>query len=156
MFKRSVSLMLLSTVLLMQWASAAQCRCHHTAHTDKPHIHLTGFSFAAPVSQEPRSGCCCHRHGSDAGDDGEDGANVPLHDGDDHDAGVVYLPTDLLHGWLTVRYSLTPDDVIVLPLLMPVAAVSVEAMQAVGTHHPPPDDVGQSCPTFLWNLTLLI
>jgi hypothetical protein len=123
MFRRVVALLLLPTVLLTQWASVRQCHgCSQEAgHDLTPHIHLTTWPFAgsAPKNhrhwQEQRHYGYCHHHGGDRDQDNGDKNDSTLvrhnDDSPDHEGeGVVYLPTGLLHGWLTGRTLNSSDD----------------------------------------------
>jgi hypothetical protein len=175
MYRRVVSLLLLPTVLLTQWASAAHCHgCSQVpGHACNPHIHLTGFPFSGSVPQvegqeSKNHHRCSHHHDDQQSDDQdgsdqnggnhENGAPVP-HDEDstDHTGGsVVYLPTAIMHGWLTGRCLTCIDDVIWTPGFALCDALFILVPPLACSHDPPPLSASSDCPIFLRILTLLI
>lgn len=125
MFNRVVALILLPFVLLVQWTSAGRCPgCRGAAGNDRsPHIHLIGWPFTGNAFQarahqdQGHHGCPHHHDGEQDGDqesDEQDGS-IPVQHWDDstiHQEGaVVYLPTSLIHGWLTGRTMSCSHDV---------------------------------------------
>lgn len=176
MFKRVVSLLLLPTVLLTQWASAAQCHgCRHLpGHDRTPHVHLTGFSFteATPQASGKKApaarGCCCHNQGDQDTDDQDGGKKNQGNDqsgkpgpqedstGHQHGGGVVYLPTSLIHGWLTGRSLTGPDDVVKAPALALLDGLLIHVQPLVCAHHPPAFLGVSDSPAYLRTLPLLI
>jgi hypothetical protein len=169
MFRRVVALLLLPTVLLTQWASVRQCHgCSHEAgHDLTPHIHLTAWPFAGSVPnshqqcQEQRHHGCCHRHGGDSDQDSGDKSDSTLvrdnDDSPDHEReGVVYLPTGLLHGWLTGRTLSSSDDVgNILSLALP-DNLMIQVKPLPSTHAPLPFLTVPDRPACLRTLPLII
>ncbi len=150
MFKRVVALLLLPTVLLTQWASVGRCHgCRQVADHDRnPHVHLTGWLFTAstPQIREQHQGKpgCCHHHGEEQGDDqdssDEQGSTPVQHQHDTtgyQGGGIVYLPSSLIHGWLTGRSPTCSDNVAHTPFLALCENLLIQVQPLLCTHSPP-------------------
>ena len=164
MFKRAVSLLLLPTLLLTQWASAGHCYgCRHAAGHDRtPHVHLTSFPFTGATPQadgqnDPGDQGCCHRHGDQDSAD-QDGELAPQEVSTDqrHGGGVFYLPMSLIHGWLSGRASSSVDDLGPTVVLALCDGLMLHLQSLVSTHHPPAFLSVSDCPALLRTLPLLI
>src|SRR5262249_38068133 len=100
---------------------------------------------------------CCHRHGDqDSADQGDEPAPQEVSTDQHHRGGVVYLPTSLIHGWLSGRASGSADDLGPTVALALCDGLMLHVQSLVSTHHPPAFLPVSDCPALLRTLRLLI
>ena len=154
MYQRLVCSLLLFTVLLTQWASAAHCRgCGKTGENHRsPHIHLTGFFSPCAIHDDEDDG---HQ------DDGHQEGGVPTrhqeNPSDSHDDDcVVYLSMSSYDGWFMGRVASETEHVINSQQPDLGGALLSHVQSSVHSLSPLACLRFSSCPTYLRTLTLLI
>lgn len=160
MFNRVISRVLLTTVLLVQWATAAQCHCRHIpGHQTNSHVHLADFPFTGQtVVHESRGHGWAHNDGDDDETDEQDSPAVPHDESQHHDAdGILIFPTPLAYGWFTGRSSSVHEDAVCSPVMATCENhLMEEAPSLVRANLPAPFLTVPDRPTFLRQKTLLI